>query len=174
MELMNQVISLFLASGWIGAISVIMLESFLPMLPLVLLVMLVVTIYGFMGFIYAWIGMFIGSFVLFLLIRLFANYFRLKKRFVYHGSLKILACLSFIPFLPTFIIVALFALSSISVNRFICLFVASRGFICFLFATFGITFLQMEEHPIIFMIGIIVFIIFFLLARWMKQYFFSG
>ena len=171
MEWMSEWISMFLPLGWIGAVGIIFLEAFVPMLPLVALVMLVVALYGAAGFFYVWLGMASGSFCLFLLLRFLSKHLSFDRRFGYHGSLGLLVVLSFVPFLPTFLITALFALSSVSWQCFLLLSICARGFVGFLFATFGVSFLQMQNHPFLFLIALLLIAAFAGFAHVLKRRF---
>ena len=169
--------------GPIAPILLSFLESIIPALPLLVIVSFNVTAHGaFLGFIYSWLGSFLGSTFMFFLYRkgfqkLFIDWSKDKESliktadYVNTHSSSILFLIASLPFTPSFLINLVYGLSSVHETFFIrAIFIAKALMIGYL-SIFGHSLTQIINNPlyvIVSMIGLLI--LFFISKQISKQY----
>ena len=153
------------------------IESLIPALPLIVIVSFNVSIYGtWLGFIYSWIGSFIGSVLVFSIFRLVV-----KKHLVpfiqKHQKLNQLAnCISVkgynvlflltcLPFTPSSLINIVYGLSDIDSNFFIPTIALSKAIMIGYLAFFGYSLSQILKNPVWIILSIISMIILYFISK---------
>lgn len=125
--------------GPIPGILAPMSESFFPILPLVAFLVANANAYGpLLGFLYSWIGVSIGSIIIFLLFRYFGHrltewierrYPRTRNIFdlIEKKGFMLIFVLSCIPFTPSFLINIISGLTTVSKRSFISAILAGKA-----------------------------------------------
>jgi uncharacterized membrane protein YdjX (TVP38/TMEM64 family) len=146
------------------------LEAFLPILPLVVFVVANASAYGmWFGFLYSWIGVCAGSFLVFLLARRFSYRYgdRIRRRFPKSEKLFswienkgftpifVLACF---PFSPSVIVNITSGLSKVPLHTFLIAILLGKGVMIFTLSFLGHDLQAMVDQPwrIVMAIGILI------------------
>lgn len=169
--------------GPLAPILLAFLESIIPALPLIVIVSFNVTVHGaVLGFIYSWLGSFLGSTFMFLLYRkgfqkLFLKWSKDKENlvkiadYVNTHSSSILFLLASLPFTPSFLINLVYGLSKVPESFFIrTIFIAKALMIGYL-SVFGHSLTQIINNPIYVVVSMIGLIVLFCISKQVsKQY----
>lgn len=132
-ETMLDLVERFSGFGPLGGILLAMIEAFFPPLPLSLIVTVNVVAYGFgLGYLYSWLGTFLGSMIVFFLIRKFGRkyfsgyihkhaagkfahlLFWIKKK----GFMPLFIMLTF-PFTPSIVVCILAGLADVRTDQYV-------------------------------------------------------
>lgn len=154
------IIEQFAAYGPFAGILLTMIEAFFPPLPLVVFVTINVFAYGFwQGYIYSFIGTFVGSYIMFLLIRRFgkshfANMIHRNKRFenLLHwikdkGFMPVFILLTF-PFTPSIIVCGLSGLADVRTEEYAIALFMGKLVMVFSLSFIGYNVRSFIEQPI--------------------------
>lgn len=167
--------------GPLAPILLAFLESIIPALPLIVIVSFNVTAHGIIfGFIYSWLGSFLGSACMFLLYRkgfqrLFQNWSKDKKHltkiaeYVDKHSLSVLFILASLPFTPSFLINLVYGLSNVNENFFIRTIFFAKAIMIGYLSVFGHSLTQITENPLYLIASIIGLIILYLLSKYFSK-----
>lgn len=154
-----EILDSYEALGPLPGIFIPMIESFLPILPLIVLVIANAAAYGlWKGFLFSWIGVTIGSLIVFLLTRKygqkFSSYIQRKypkgKTFfewIEKKGFTPIFVLSCFPFSPSFIINVVSGLSKIPIHTFILASSLGKAFMIFLVSLVGYDLFSVLKHP---------------------------
>lgn len=158
-EDIEQLLNQYAALGPLPGILLPMLESFIPILPLIVFLLGNAASYGTgFGFLYSWIGVVIGSAVVFLLARRFGRRLRSfterklpRAQSFFHWveskgftPIFILACF---PFAPSFLVNVVSGMSMISFRIFLIAIMLGKGIMIFLVSLVGGEWRDFVEHP---------------------------
>jgi uncharacterized membrane protein YdjX (TVP38/TMEM64 family) len=149
-----------------------MIEAFLPFLPLVIFVMANASAFGlWLGFLYSWVGSFLGALLLFLLIRKFGQ----KRVFSFlskhpkvrrlmdwidrHGFGPLFLLLCF-PFTPSVIVNVVAALSKISIYQYMLAVAIGKMVMIFTISFVGYDLQSLITQP--YRTGVVLLVIFIL------------
>lgn len=171
----NQLIELmaeFAQYGPFAGILLTMVEAFFPPFPLVVFVTINIIAYGFwLGYIYSFIGTFIGSWLMFLIIRRFGrgkfqNLVHRHRRLdnLLHwinekGFMPIFILLTF-PFTPSIIICGLAGLADVKIGDYVLALFLGKLLMVFSFSFIGYNVSAFISKPIRSIILILVIILF--------------
>jgi uncharacterized membrane protein YdjX (TVP38/TMEM64 family) len=162
-----------------------MIESFLPILPLVAILIANVNAYGFgEGFLLSWIGVFIGSIIVFALVRKFGGRFGQfierkypRSRTFIHWLEKngfttifLLACF---PFTPSSLVNVVAGLSKVPSHTFVTATALGKGVMIFLVSFAGHDLGQLLQKPWKIALVLFVFILMWLFGRKLESKFFK-
>lgn len=158
--------------GFLPGILLPMLESFIPILPLFLFVAGNAAAYGFwLGFIYSWIGVCLGSAIVFLLVRRYGqkrflnflnrhtNTTRMLNWVERHGFGMLFLIYCF-PFTPSALVNVVGGLSRINVKTFLLALTLGKLVMIAIVSFIGYDFVDVLKSPL--KLGLIVFGIFVL------------
>jgi uncharacterized membrane protein YdjX (TVP38/TMEM64 family) len=135
--------------GPIPGILITLLESFLPFLPLFAIVMGNAAAYGLWeGFFYSWIGVSLGSIIVFFIFRRFGNKSKLYMLRKYPQSapffiwiekrgFSTIFLFSFLPFTPSFIINIVSGISRVRISTFVIAILLSKSVMVFILSFLG-------------------------------------
>lgn len=188
-EFFDYIIDLLDKYAKLGPIPGIMLpfiEAFLPFLPLVAFVMANGVAYGLLkGFLYSWIGSFLGSISVFLLIRKFSNRRFLTKvrnnkqvirvtSWVDRHGFGLLFLLLCFPFSPSAIINIVAGLAKVSTQRFVLAVILGKAVMIFSLAYIGVSVLEFAKNPVKTSIIIVCIVAFWGLGKFIEKLFING
>lgn len=169
--------------GPLAPILLAFLESIIPALPLIVIVSFNVTAHGpIWGFIYSWLGSFLGSTFMFLFYRkgfqkLFQNWSKDKKNlskiaeYVDKHSLHILFILVSLPFTPSFLVNLVYGLSNINERFFIQTIFFAKALMIGYLSVFGHSLTQITENPLYLTASVIgLIILYFVSKHFSKRY----
>ncbi|MFD1357200.1 TVP38/TMEM64 family protein [Fictibacillus halophilus] len=158
--------------GFLPGILLPMLESFIPILPLFLFVAGNAAAYGFwLGFIYSWVGVCLGSAIVFLLVRKFGqkrflnflnrhtNTTRMLNWVERHGFGMLFLIYCF-PFTPSALVNVVGGLSRINIKTFLLALTLGKLVMIAIVSFIGYDFVDVLKSPL--KLGLIVFGIFVL------------
>ena len=167
--------------GPLAPILLALLESIIPALPLIVIVSFNVTAHGLvLGFIYSWLGSFIGSTMMFLFYRKgFHAWFtrwskdkmgisKITEKVNKHAG-NVLFVLTSLPFTPNFLINLVYGLSNIDSKFFIATIFFSKLLMIGSMAVFGHSLTQISEDPIYLILSIIGMYILYLISKKMAD-----
>lgn len=152
------------------------IEAFIPIMPLVAFVIINVTVFGFfLGYLYSWIGNCLGSYLLFLLLRLIGAK-RLENRIKkskYAGTLgkirrknfQVLFFLYCFPFTPSFLISGAAALTNMSVHQFLLILIPSKFVMLLSLSFIGQNIRSFFRNPVRSVSFIVIIILFNILSK---------
>lgn len=163
--------------GPLPGILVPFLESFLPFLPILVIIMGNALVYDlWKGFLFSWMGIFLGSLSVFGLSRKyggrFSSYIRRRypktQRFFNWVESKgftpifIMACL---PFAPSFLVNVVAGLSDIQRRSFMIAIALGKGFMVFLVSLVGYDFFSIIQHPWKLILTVSLFFLIWIIGR---------
>lgn len=163
--------------GPLAPIFLAFIESVIPALPLIVIVSFNVTAYGpFLGFIYSWIGSFLGSVFMFMLYRkgiqqLFQKWSANKKNlsriveYVDRHSWNVLFMLTSLPFTPSSLINLVYGLSNIDARFFIRTIFFSKALMIASLSLFGHSLTQITTNPFYLILTVIALFILYLISK---------
>lgn len=169
--------------GPLPGIAVPMLESFVPVLPLVAILVTNAAAYGlWLGFLYSWAGVCIGSAIVFSLSRRFGKRFThyIHRRFPKSKSLfrwietrgfTPLFVLSCFPFTPSFLVNILSGLSNISPRIFMIAIFSGKAVMIFIVSLAGYDLASVIREPVKLFWIIVMFTALWALGRYMQSRF---
>lgn len=167
--------------GPLAPIFLALLESIIPALPLIVIVSFNVTAYGLgLGFVYSWLGSFIGSTMMFLFYRKgfhawFARLSSNKKGIskivvsVNKHVGNVLFVLTSLPFTPNFLINLVYGLSNIDTKYFIVTIFFSKLLMIGSMALFGHSLTQITDNPVYLLLSILGMFILYLISKKMAD-----
>ncbi|MFC5699724.1 TVP38/TMEM64 family protein [Cohnella faecalis] len=147
------------ALGPLPGIALPLLEALLPFLPLVVFVVANASAYGmWAGFLYSWIGVCVGSLLVFMLARKFGNKYgdRIRKRFpksekffgyVERKGFTPIFLLSCFPFSPSALVNISAGLSRMPLHTFLVSIVLGKAVMIFTLSFLGHDLRAMVDHP---------------------------
>ncbi|MBN2981997.1 MULTISPECIES: TVP38/TMEM64 family protein [Cohnella] len=147
------------ALGPLPGILLPLAEAFLPFLPLVVFVVANATAYGmWAGFLLSWIGVSVGSFLVFLLARRFAGRFgeRIRKRspkmerffsWIENKGFTPIFVLSCFPFSPSALINIASGMSKIGLHTFLTAILLGKSVMIFTLSFLGHDLQALVDHP---------------------------
>lgn len=168
--------------GPLAPISLAMIEAFVPALPLLLIVAFNTSQYGFvLGFIYSYLGVIFGSYLVFLFFRtVIKGYF--MNRF-YHGHRLanilnwiesqpplFLFFVSAIPFTPSSLINAFFGLSGYRKRLFFMSVALGKTISVTIMAFFGHSLSNIMERPLALLLSTILIILAYIISQYYQKH----
>ncbi|MGG1314009.1 MULTISPECIES: TVP38/TMEM64 family protein [Cohnella] len=147
------------ALGPLPGILLPLLEAFLPFLPLVVIVVANATAYGlWWGFFLSWIGVSLGSFIVFMLARRFAGRFgdRIRQRmprmerffsWIEHKGFTPIFVLCCFPFSPSALINIASGMSKIKMHTFLTAILLGKAVMIFTLSFLGHDLRALVDHP---------------------------
>lgn len=160
-----------------------LLEAFLPILPLVVFVVANASAYGMWpGFFYSWIGVCIGSFVVFLLARRLGHRYgdRIRRRFpqmerffewVERKGFTPIFLLACFPFSPSVLVNIASGLSNIPLHTFLTAILLGKGVMIFTLSFLGHDLQAMVEQPWRIALAVAVLVVLWLGGRKLESRF---
>jgi uncharacterized membrane protein YdjX (TVP38/TMEM64 family) len=154
-----EILESYEALGPLPGVVIPLLESFLPILPLVVIIIANAAAYGlWKGFLFSWLGVIIGSLIVFLLTRRygqkFSNYIQRKypkgKNFfqwIEKKGFTPIFVLSCFPFSPSFVINIVSGLSKVPIRTFLLASTLGKAFMIFLVSLVGYDVFSVLKHP---------------------------
>ncbi len=176
-----ELFSSFRALGPLAPILLAFVESLVPVLPLMVIVTFNIGAHGpILGFIYSWVGNFLGSIVVFLFFRY------VVKRFLYHRIMKheavkrgfefvakanqtLLFMVAIFPFTPSSLLNICFGLSDFSQKTYMITIGCAKLFMIFFLTLFGNSFMMAFENPVHLFFSGIVLVLLMLLSRYFSN-----
>lgn len=155
----NDLLDRYSALGPLPGILLPLLESFLPILPLVVFVVANASAYGmWFGFLFSWIGVSIGSLLVFMIARKLSYRYgdRIRRRFpkaekffsyVERKGFTPIFLLACFPFSPSVIVNIASGLSRIPLHTFLTAVVLGKAVMIFLLSFLGHDLSAMFENP---------------------------
>jgi uncharacterized membrane protein YdjX (TVP38/TMEM64 family) len=184
-ETIDGVLRQYEALGPIPGILVPMIESFLPILPLVAILVANVNAYGFgEGILLSWVGVFIGSWAVFGLVRKFGGRFRhfidrkypRSHKFIHwlertgFTTIFLLACF---PFTPSSLVNVVAGLSKLPVHTFVTATALGKVVMIFMVSFAGHDLDQLLKQPWKIALFTVVFSLMWVLGRKLEAKFFK-
>src|SRR5690625_646259 len=188
-EFFDYIIDLLDKYAKLGPIPGIMLpfiEAFLPFLPLAVFVMANSVAYGLLkGFLYSWIGSFLGSISVFLIIRKYSTRRFLAKvrnnkqvvrvtSWVDRHGFGLMFLLLCFPFSPSSVINIVAGLAKISNQRFILAVILGKAVMIFSLAYIGVSIFEFAKNPLKTSIIVICIVAFWGLGKFIEKRFING
>lgn len=172
--------------GPLAPIFLTFIEALIPALPLIVIVSFNVSVYGtWLGFIYSWIGSYIGSIVVFLtfryvvkkwLVRFIHNHEKLNRiaNYISIKGYDVLFLLTCLPFTPSSLINIVYGLSDIDTMFFIRTLSASKFIMIGYLSFFGYSLSQIMENPVWIILSVISMIILYFISKRISKRHLSG
>ncbi len=168
LEFWESLLNSFEGLGPVAPILLAMVESFFPPLPLIAIVALNVAAHGgFLGFLYSWIGVAVGSTIMFLFWRRivrkffwkFAHRFpKLEKaqQWVNHFDTASLFMLAVLPFTPTSFMHLAFGISDMDERHYLVTVILGKGVMVGMMAVFGQSLVSSLKNPLYLIFAILI------------------
>lgn len=169
--------------GPLAPISLAFIESVIPALPLIAIVSFNVTAHGLiLGFVYSWLGSFLGSVMMFMFYRKgfqkqFKKWSSNKKNlssiteYVDKHSWNVLFILTCLPFTPSSLINLVYGLSSIDERFFIQTILFSKALMIASLSLFGHSLTQITTNPFYFVISVLVLLVLYLISKQISKHY---
>ena len=170
LEFLISLLNMYAKLGAFVYVLLPMLESLFPMLPLIAIVVFQVTVLGVIkGFLYSWIGTYLGSLIVFLFTRNFIKPYTKQNKILSKVDSFTLFFLTVLAFTPSFFINITYGLSNFCVKKFIMITFFSKGIMILSLVFFGKSLKEAMNHPIYFIFALIIIIIIFLISYKLKK-----
>lgn len=152
-----ELLETYVSSGPLVYILFPMLEAFLPILPLIAIVVFQVSVLGtWQGFLYSWIGSYLGSVIVFIITRKFIKTIFKKNTLKYVKNLNgtTLFLFTLLAFTPGFMIHVSYGLSEFSIKKFMIITFFSKAIMILSLVFFGSTLKKAIDEPVYILISI--------------------
>jgi len=168
--------------GPLAPIFLTMIEAFIPALPLLLIVTFNSVQYGFVfGFIYSYIGVVIGSYLVFLFFRTIIKGYLMNRFYHGHRWAKILNWIevqpplflffvSAIPFTPSSLINIIFGLSGYQKRQFFFSVALGKTISVAIMAFFGHSIANLMERPLALVLSTILIIVAYVISHYYQKH----
>lgn len=168
LEFWESLLNSFEGLGPVAPILLAMVESFFPPLPLIAIVALNVAAHGgFLGFLYSWIGVAVGSTIMFLFWRRIVRKFfwKFARRFpklekaqqwVNHFDTASLFMLAVLPFTPTSFMHLAFGISDMDERHYLVTVILGKGVMVGMMAVFGQSLVSSLKNPLYLIFAILI------------------
>lgn len=168
LEYWEMLLSSFEALGPVAPILLAMVESLFPPLPLIAIVALNVAAHGgLMGFLYSWVGVMLGSTVVFLFWRRVVKRFfwkvasrsaKLQKaqQWVSNVDTASLFMLAVLPFTPTSFLHLAFGISDFDEKRYLLTLLLGKAIMVAMMALFGQSLVSALRNPIYLILSVAI------------------
>lgn len=167
--------------GFLPGIIVPFVETFIPILPLVVIVLANAAAYGlWKGFLFSWIGVCLGSIIIFAISRRYGKNFSLKIqrkstraksffKWIEKKGFTPIFILSCFPFSPSFIVNIVSGFSGIPIRTYLIAKLSGKAFMIFLVSLIGSDIFTIFQHPWKLVLTFSLFALVWVLARYLER-----